>query len=176
MPLAAQERKLMKTRILALLLIQIIAATPAFCDQDSIDKARSARLKQAVAALASADAGTLRTVLSSEHQTMSKDEASALLKNITTSWGDLKKLEEINEAGIETTLNKGDMHVLAHWGASPTQYGKWLLFRSPDRKDYYLRIGLLFAKDSDLAGQFVASEFPARQKKTPGKPEAGDGK
>jgi hypothetical protein len=166
----------MKTTLLSILLIQTIVASSAFCKEDSLDNARSAKLKQVVTALATADADALQSVLSGEHQTISKEEASSLLKTITTSWGDLKMLEEINEAELQTTFNKGDMHVIAHWGKLPTQYGKWMLFRTPNRENYYLRIGLLFGKGSEHAGQFVACEFPAPKKTTPNKPDAGDGK
>lgn len=153
----------MKTYILTLLLIQMIVTVSGCSGQKSLDKARIAKLKQTVTALVSDDANMLRDALSGEHQTISSEEATALFKKITDSWGDVKMLEEINEADRKTNFNKGDMQVLAHWGALPTQEGKWMLFRSPNRKDYDLRLGLLFGKSSDHVGQFVAFEVPTKK-------------
>jgi len=149
-----------KIYILALLLVQMIVTASGCSGQKSIDKARSAKLKQTAAALVSVDANMLRDALSGEHQTISPEEAAALLKKIAATWGDLKMLKEINEADRKTTFNKGDMHILAHWGTLPTQDGKWMIFRSSNRKDYDLRLGLLFGKSSDHVGQFVACEVP----------------
>ncbi len=162
-----------KAQTLILILLQLLLATVAFSGQDSIDEDRSAKLKQAVAALASVDTEALRSVLSGEHQAISSEAAASLALTIAQTWGDLAKLEQVDEASLETPFDKGDMHVLARWGTLPTQYGSWMLFRSEARKNHYLRIGLLFAKGSTEIGQFIAAEFPVEPKAQPSKPDAG---
>lgn len=160
----------MKTTLLSIFLVQAILVSSAFGEKDAIDSVRSAKLKQTATALAAADADSLRSVLSSTHQTMSKDEASALLRRISQAWGELSALEEVVEDEEQPVLNKGDMRVVAHWGKVPTQHGKWMLFRTANRKNTYLRIGLLFGKGDGHAGQFLACEFPAPEQTTPNKP------
>ncbi len=162
-----------KAQTLILFLLQLLLATAAFGSQDSIDEERSAKLKQALAALASADGEALRSVLSSEHQAISSETAASLVAKITSSWGDMEKLEPVDEASLKTPFDKGDMHVLARWGTLPTQYGRWMLFRGEERKDRYLRIGLLFAKGGTEIGQFVAAEFPVEQETQPSQPDPG---
>ena len=154
----------------------MIVAASACCGQDSLDKARNAKLKQAVTALAGTDADALRAVLNSERQTISKEESKALLKIIASSWGDLKMLQEINEADLKTTFDKGDMHELVHWGKLPTQFGTWKLYASPNQQNHYLRIGLLFAKGNDYPGQFVVCEIPKSKKMAAKEPDRANHK
>lgn len=166
----------MKTHIIFMLVLQILGAGAALGSQDSLGQRRTARLNQAVAALVSADADSLRAVMTGERQAISKEEALSILKKVTDAWGELRKLEEVNEADLKTTFDKGDMQILVHWGTTPTQYGVWKLFRSDKRKDSYLRIGLLFAKGSDQVGQFIVAEFPIPQHQIPNGPGTTGGK
>jgi hypothetical protein len=46
------------------------------------------------------------------------------------------------------------------------------LLKSDAKKGISLRIGILFARDSDNAGQFLAYEIPTPRQETPGKQDA----
>lgn len=159
-------KKMLKTmtmKPLTLLFALTLTVTAVSCSQNQLDDARRSRLKQATAALAAGDAGTLAATLSSEEQSISKEDAGALLKKVTSVWGDLNACEEIIKADLVPPLDKGDMHVLAHWGNLSTRDGEWMLFGSPDRPNHYMRVGLLFGPGSEYVGQFIVCEFPQQK-------------
>ena len=161
----------MKITLLSILLGQVVLVSSAFGNKDAIHSVRSARLQQVATALSSADADALRAALSSAHQTMSKEEALALLTTISKAWVELTQLEPVVANDNQPILDKGDMRIVASWGNMPTQSGEWLTFRSARRKNTHLRIGLLFGKGDGHAGQFLVCEFTAPEQTTP---DAGD--
>ena len=165
-----------KLQIFIQILLHMVLATAGLCSQELLDKERDTKLKQTVNALAQADTETLRTILSSEHQTMSGEEAASIIKEVRRSWGDLTKLKEVDESKQEKPIGKGDMYPLVHWGTLPTHHGRWMLFRSDERNDCYLKIGLLFGNGSADSGQLLVTEIPIPHELAPNKPDEGDGK
>ena len=145
----------------------MVMATAGFCSQELLEKERKIKLNQTVNAIVNADTEALRSIMSSEYQTMSKAEATLILKRITLSWGDLTQLKRVDESKLEKPFSKGNMVPIIHWGTQPTHHGRWILFRSSKRKNHYLRIGLLFGKGVANSGQIIVVEMPVLQKVRP---------
>ena len=150
----------MHNRIYILLLLFIGTTSSVFSDQKTLDMERHSKLEGIVSAIAKSDSVGLQSILIDERQALTSQEAISILKEISKRWGNLSKLVKIDEENLKSSLDKGDMHVLAHWGSQTTQIGRWITLESPGKKAHVLRIGLLFPKRKSQIGQFIAAEFP----------------
>jgi len=147
------------TKILALL-FHLVIVLSSCGDQKSLDADREGRLEAVFESLKGSDAGALAANLSG----LSREQASTLLDRISTSWGDLAKLESTGDEPPNQS-HKGTMEIIVHWGADATDAGSWLELRSPEAPGRSLRIGILFGKESSEGRQFLAVEWQDEIKK-----------
>lgn len=131
-----------------------IISSRIHADQELLQQQRTARLETVFESLRMRDPGTLASCLTG----LSEQEASALIQTISASWGDLAKLRATGER-LPSHFDKGNMNPVARWGSKPTQTGVWMLLRSDDASNRWLRIGLLFASEESDARQLWAVEW-----------------
>ncbi|MCP4136401.1 MAG: hypothetical protein GY754_35855 [bacterium] len=130
--------------------------------QVNLDKTRYAKLDAVINTIIANDAVKFHELLDEKRNMLSLSEAKSMLQKIRNFYGDISLAKE--SKAEESSLDKGNMEIIAEYRFSPTNFGKFRYITGSIRSEGICRIGLLFPKGSSTIGSFHSDFFSKKKK------------